>query len=145
MDEVGELCRVSQEEDGSVVGHVVPIALFCSELDREASRITSTVMRARFATNGRETNGDGTLFASLTPEVGRANVVKRLCALEDAVCSTTLGMDNSFWNPLTVEVRNQIDEVKVLEEKRAVGTGTLGLVGVRDRGAIAVRVDSLLG
>ena len=51
VDEVRELGWIAQEEDGSVVGHHVPIAFFCAELDAEASRIASQVVGTGLATN----------------------------------------------------------------------------------------------
>ena len=52
VDEVRELGWIAQEEDGSVVGHHVPIAFFCAELDAEASRITSQIVGTGLATDG---------------------------------------------------------------------------------------------
>lgn len=41
VDKVRELCRVSQEEDGSVVGDPVKVAFGRPELDGKTSRVTS--------------------------------------------------------------------------------------------------------
>lgn len=49
MDEVRELGGVAEEEDGRVVGDVVPVAFFGSEFDGESSRIAGQIVRATLA------------------------------------------------------------------------------------------------
>ena len=51
MDEVWELRRIAQEEDGCVVCYQIPVSFIGSELDRETSRVASTVVRTRLATD----------------------------------------------------------------------------------------------
>ena len=63
VDEVRELGGVSQEEDRSVVCHMIPIALLSSELDGKASGVSSAVVGSRFATHGRKPNSDRTLLS----------------------------------------------------------------------------------
>ena len=58
--------------------------------------------------------------------------------------STTLGVDDTLGDTLTVEVRKQVDQVVVLEEKRAVLAGTLCLVGVGHGNAIGSGVEGVL-
>ena len=41
MNEVGELGRVSQKEDGGVVGNNIPVTFLGPQFDGEATRITS--------------------------------------------------------------------------------------------------------
>lgn len=43
VDEVRELGRVSDEEDGSVVEHPIPVALVGPQLNREATGVASSV------------------------------------------------------------------------------------------------------
>ena len=63
MDEVWELGRVSQEEDGGVVCHDIPVALFSPQLDSESTRITGAIMGTRLATNSRESDRQRALLA----------------------------------------------------------------------------------
>lgn len=35
-----------------------------------------------------------------------------------SICSGTFGVDDTFWNTLSVEVGKQVYQVKVLEQKR---------------------------
>lgn len=51
VDQVRKLGRISNEKDGRVVLNKIPVALLGAKLDREASRISSMVVRAAFATN----------------------------------------------------------------------------------------------
>ena len=71
VDEVRELGGIAQEENWGVVGHHIPVAFFSSELDGETSRVTSTVVRARFATDRREADGDWAFLASFAEDIGK--------------------------------------------------------------------------
>lgn len=70
MDKMWELGWISEEKDGRVVCHDIPIAFFSSELNREASGISSAIVRSRFATNSRETHGDRALLALCAKQIG---------------------------------------------------------------------------
>jgi len=59
--------------------------------------------------------------------------------------ATAFGVHDTLGNPLAVKVREQVDEVEVLEEKRAVLTHTLGLVWMGVGDAIAGAVEGVLG
>ena len=104
MDEVWKFGRITEEEDWGVVGYHIPIALCSSELDREPSRVSSTVGRSGFATHSREANGDRTGLASLTEDVSKAYIVDRVRAFECAVSAASLGVDDTLWDPLSVEM-----------------------------------------
>jgi hypothetical protein len=80
MYEVWELRWISQEEDRSVVCHQVPVSLIGLELGGEASGITSAVVGSRLATNGRESNGNGALFA-LLERIRQTQIFERTCGL----------------------------------------------------------------
>jgi hypothetical protein len=56
VNEVRELCGVSNKEDGGVVVDMVPVSLLSSEFERESTRITSSVGRSRFTTNSGESS-----------------------------------------------------------------------------------------
>ena len=102
-------------------------------------------MGARLATNRGESNGDGTFFAFGAEDVGKAEVVKGLCGLEDTVGSATLGVDDSLRNPLSIEVGDEVDQVKVLQEKWSILAHSLRFIWMRHRDSIAGGVDSILG
>ena len=134
---------ISQEEDRSVVGDNIPVAFVSAELDGETTRVSGTVVRTRLATNSRESNSDGALLASLE-DIGHTEVVKRVGGLVETVGTTTLGVDDTLGDTLSVEVREEIYQVEVLEEERAVLADTLNLVGVRHGHTIASCVESVL-
>ena len=145
VDEVREFGGIAQEEDGSVVCYHVPVALFSSELDRETSRVSGTVGGAGFATDGGEANGDWALFAFFAEDVGNAEVVQWLGALEGPMSTAALGVDDSLGNAFTVEMGEKVDQMEVLKKQWTVGTDTLGLVWMGHRDAIAGCVEDLLG
>lgn len=60
------------------------------------------------------------------------------------MCTTAFGVNDALGDTLTVEVGDEVDEVEVLEEKRAVCTSTLCFVRVRHRNAVAGSIDGLL-
>ena len=145
MDEVRELGRISKEEDRRIIRYHIPVALFSPELDRETSRVSSAVMRAGLATNGREADRDGAFFALLAEDVGNTKIVEGLCASEGTMSTAALGVDDSLGNPFTVEMGEKVDEMEILEEKWPIGPYTLGLVWVGHWNAIAGSVKNLLG
>ena len=145
MDEVGELGGIAQEEDGCVVCYHVPVTLFCSKLDRETSRVSGAVGGTRFATDGGKANGDGTLFAFFAEDVGNAEIIEGLGALEGTMSTAAFGMDDSLGDAFTVEMGEEVDQVEVLKKQWAVGPDTLSLVWMGHWDAIAGCIEDLLG
>ena len=145
MDKVRELGGISKEEDRRIVRHHIPVALFSPEFDRESSRVSSTVVRAGLATDGREADCDGAFLALLAEDVGNTKIVEGLCASEGTVSTATLGVDDPLGNPFTVEMGEKVDQMEILEEKWPISAYTLGLVWMGHRNAIAGSVKNLLG
>lgn len=143
VDEIGELGWVAKEEHRSVVGNHVPVTLVSAELDREASWVTGTVVRSRLATDGGKPNGNGALLAGLE-DVGTGEVVHGIGGLVVSMGTATLCVNNSLWDTLAVKVRDQIDQVKVLKEQRAIVSCTLRLVWVRHWSTVAGSIDGVL-
>ena len=100
-------------------------------------------MGAGLATNGRESNRDGALLSGLE-DVGHTEVIERVGGAVETVGTTTLGVDDTLGNTLSVEVREEIYQMEVLEEKRTVLANTLNLVRVRHGNTIAGCVESVL-
>lgn len=111
VDEMWELCWIPQKEDGSVVGNDIPVPFLSSQLDGETSWISGQIMGARFATDGRKSCSDGTLLALLTEDVGRTQIVKWISADKFTVSTTAFGVDDSFWNTLTIEMGDEVYQV----------------------------------
>jgi len=53
---------------------------------------------------------------TLLEDVCETDIVKSIGCPVDTVCSTTLCVDNTLRDTLTVEVREQVDQVVVLEK-----------------------------
>jgi len=148
VDEVGELGRVAQEEDGCVVENPVKVALLSAELDGEAAWIASRVGRSTLATDRREAHSDGRLLA-LAKELGAAKVADVVRCLKDTVGSATLGVNYALGNALSVKVSKKVDVVEVLQQERTAETlavaDALSLVWLRVRRTVRGGVEDLLG
>ena len=92
VNKVRKLGRVSQEEDGGVVGDPVKVALGRPKLDRETSRVTRRVGTAGFTTDGGESNGDGAL-GTLFKHGGETEVVHVVGTDKLAVRAGSLGCE----------------------------------------------------
>lgn len=60
------------------------------------------------------------------------NIADVVSNLKLAIGPSTLGMNHPLRDALAVKVRQQIDQVEILQEKRAVRANTLGGLGVHD-------------
>lgn len=127
VDEVWELCWIPQEENGSVVSNEIPIAFvlsstvnndrqwdlityrlgtYCSELDGETTRVSCGVVGASFTTNSGETNGKRAFLSLLRKHVGNGELWDGVCALEEAMGTRTLCVDDSLWYSLSTKDHN---------------------------------------
>ena len=73
---------------------------------------------------------------ALLKDICQAEIIKSIGRPVDTVCSTTLGMNDTLGDTLTIEMREQIDQVVVLKKERTVLADTLALVRVRHGDAI---------
>jgi len=129
VNEVRELHGVSKEEDGSVVVNVIPISLLRSQLDRETSRVTSSVGRSTLSSDSRETSSSANLGSDLREELCASQVGNVVGDLKSTVSSCSLGMNDTFGDALSVEVSEGINQVEVLEEERSLSSSSLSGVG----------------
>ena len=53
-----------------------------------------------------------------------------------AICSGSLCVDNSFGYAFAIEMRKEVNEVKVLEKKGSVGTDSIRRFWIEDRTAV---------
>ena len=93
MNKVGKLGRVAKEEYGSVVEYPVEIAFVSTNLYGKTTRITSSVCRARLATNRGETNSSAGSVANLFEKGGTSEVRNVVRHFKVPVCASTLSMD----------------------------------------------------
>lgn len=120
------------------------VAFVGSKFDGETTRVTSAVMRARFATNCGESYADRALLAGLE-NIGHAEVIHRVGSLVIAMSTASLGVHNTLWDAFAVEVRKEVNQVEVLEEERAVLANSLSLIWMRHWRAVGRGVESLCG
>jgi hypothetical protein len=64
---------------------------------------------AGLATNGGKSYCDGAFLALFAPDIEQCQVVGRIGAFEEAVCTTSLGVDDTFWDALTIEMGKEVD------------------------------------
>jgi hypothetical protein len=93
VDKVGELGGVTNEEDGSVVEHPIPVTFLGLELESEPTRVTSGIGRAGFTTDGGDTGSDVNLLANALEEGTGGDVAQIMSDLEVTVGASSLGMD----------------------------------------------------
>lgn len=104
MNQMRKLGRISDEENRCIVLHKIPIAFISAKLDGEASWVSGMVMRTTFTTNGRKSNCDGALFSFSGENICKAKVIERIGSFVVAVGTTTLCMDYSLRDSLTIKV-----------------------------------------
>ena len=103
MDDIGELHRILDEENGNVVSNNVPIALVRVKLDCEATNITDRISGATATQHGREANENGGLARGIGKDAGRSNIRRRLEKSKLSVSTCAAGVDNALWDALMVE------------------------------------------
>lgn len=101
-------------------------------------------MGTGFATDGRESSGNGTLLALGREDVCHTQLWNGVGTFEEAMSTAALGVDDTFWNSLAVKMREQINEVEVLDKKGAVLSSSLTLVGMWDGHTITGGVNVVL-
>ena len=133
--EVRELGGVTDEEHGRVVEHPVEVALLSLDLDRETcpfvlnscpkteskcwrhtTGITRRVCGTGLATDSRETDCQRSCSSwSGSEELGAGEVGDGVGEGECSMGSSALGMDDTLWNALTVEVGEKVDVMEIWE------------------------------
>ena len=110
VDQVRELDRVLDEEDWDIVAHQIPIALLGIEFDRDAAHIARHIDRASAARDGRKAGEYRNLGARALEQVRFRDAGQRFIQLEIAVGRRAARMDDSFRNPLMVEMEDLLSE-----------------------------------
>lgn len=100
VDEEWKLGRITDEEDGGIVIHPVPVAFFCVELDGEAARVTGSVGRTLLAADSREARNAVGFLSDGIKHVDGGEVCDVMSDFKDAVCPSPLCMDDTFGNTL---------------------------------------------
>ena len=145
MDEVRELHRVLDEEDGNVVADQVPVPFVGVELDGESANVARGVGGAALAEHRREPHEDRRLLACLGEHRGAGDVGQRLVTLEVAVRRRPARVDDPLGNALVVEMGDLLAEDEVLEQRRPAQAGLERVLVVADRHALIGRQRPLAG
>ena len=119
-DEVRELHGVADEEDRGVVTHEIPVALVGVELEREAAGIAPGIGGAELTRDRGETRQHVGLGAWLE-EAGLGVGADVFGGLEVTEGTRALGVHDTLWDALAVEVSHLLDEVRVVQHDGAVG------------------------
>ncbi len=139
VDDVGELDRVADEEDGEVVADEVPVAVLGVELHREAARVAGGLGGVPPADDGGEADGEVGALAPLLEQLGPGVAVDGFVApgavrLEIAVRRDPAGVHHTLGDALAVEVADLLQELVVLQRGGAAGA---------DRALVLVVVDGV--
>ena len=113
VDEMRELGRITDEEDGSVVEHPIEVTLLSPDLDSETTRVTSGISRSGLTTDSGEADSCTGLGANFFEEAGTGEVTDVVGNLEVTVGTSTLGVDDTLWDTLSVEVSEEVNVVEV--------------------------------
>ncbi len=113
--EVGELQRITNEEDGCVVSNQIPVTFLGIELQREAADVPLGVGRTTLTGNSREASKHRSHLADLgeDPRLGVLGDIVRHSEASESACA--LGMHTPLWNHLAVKVCHLLDKPYVLE------------------------------
>ena len=133
VDEVGELQRIADEEDRSVVPDQVVVPVLRVELEGEATRVAHRVGRPPAPGHGGEAEEGLGLLADLTEEA-RPRPSGHICGdLEFAIGGRSVGVYDPLGDALAVEAGELLQQVLVLDEDGPAGAGRLAALVVSDR------------
>jgi hypothetical protein len=122
VDEVGELNGVFNEEDGGVVSDHVVVAFLGVELNSESTGVSDGIRSTSLTSDSGETEEARSALTNLVEEVGLGKFRHITGDFKVAVGSSSLSMDDSLGNSLSVEMSELVNEVEVLEDNRSVGS-----------------------
>ena len=120
----GNLIASRMKKTGEVVADEIPVAVLGVELHREAARIARDLRRVAAADDGREADRERRLLALLLEQLRARVLRRRLVAdlagrLELAVADEAARVHDALGDPLAVEVADLLEEVIVLQRRRA--------------------------
>jgi len=136
MVQVGEFQRVAQEEHGSVVAHEIPVARVGVELHGETADVALGIGCAALAGDGRETH-EAFGFLADPGEDRRTRVFGDVLRhRKGAECARAFGMHTPFGDYFAVEMREFLEEPRVLQRHGAADACGLDVLVVGDRPAV---------
>jgi len=136
VDEIGELGRISDEEDGSVVSNHIVVTFFSVKLDSKTSRISFSISRSLLTTDSRESSKNRSSLSNSVQELSLGVFSDILGDFEITMGTSSLSVDNSFRNSFSVKVSKLVNQVEVLKEDWAVFTSSEGILVVINRSSV---------
>ena len=106
MDEIRELDRLLDEEDGDVIANDVPVAFFGVEFGGETSNVSDSVCASSATLDGREANKGWCSARGVGQHPSGGDILKTLEELELAMSTSPSSMDDTFRDTLVVEAMN---------------------------------------
>jgi len=132
MDEIRELNRILNEENRGVVTNHVVVTILSIELDGKTSGISVAIVGTTLTGNSGEAGENGSSLANVLKEFGLGELRNIMSKFKVTMGTSTLGVDNSLRNTLSVEVSELVNKVEVLEEERTSGSSGHGVLVVID-------------
>lgn len=114
MDKIRELDGISDEEDWSVVSDHIPVTLFGIEFDSITSWISGGISRSFFTSDSRESKEDWSGFSDLAEEFSFGVFTDIMGGFEESVSTCTFSMYDSFWNSLSIEMGQFVNQMDVI-------------------------------
>ena len=124
MEEVWELHWVVDEKDWSIVSNHVVVAFFGVEFDGEPSWVSNGVGETSLTCDSGESKEQWCLLADSIQKVGFGPLRYILGDFEDSMGSSTLGVNNSLRNSLSVEVGKLVNKSEILQQNRTSGSSS---------------------
>ena len=136
VNHVRKLDGVLDEEHRDVVADDVPVAFLGVELDGKAAHVAREVERTLAAGDGGEPHEGRRPFTGALEQVGAGVFRQRLVVLEEAMRAVAARMHHALGNPLVVEMKDLLAEMKILDQGRPARTDLERVLVVRHRAAL---------
>jgi len=136
VEEIGKLNRILDEENGGVVANHIVVTLLGVEFDGKTSGVSIAVVRTTLTSNSGEASEDGGSLTNILEEFSLGELRNIVSKFKVTMSTSTLGVDNSLGNTLSVEVSELVNKMEVLEKKRTSGASRHGVLVVIDGSTI---------
>ncbi|CDN42513.1 hypothetical protein BN871_BK_00360 [Paenibacillus sp. P22] len=139
VDHVRELHRVADEEDRQVVADKIVVPLRRIELDGEAARIAQRLGGMLAVDDGGEADEDRRLGSGILQERRLGPALHAGRRAEYAMRACAAGMDDALRHAFPVEMGQLLQQLVILQQRRAVLSGSSGILVVSDRDTLVRR------
>jgi len=114
MNKIWEFHGISYEEYRSIISDHIPVSFFGVKFNGKSSWISSGISWSIFTSDCRKSWEDRSSFSNSVKEFGFAIFRNVVSYFKISVSSSTFSVDNPFWDSFSIEVRNFINQVKIL-------------------------------